>query len=204
MIRKDLGRDRIYELAFESEKLLHGNPSGIDQTIVMNGGVIRFQRDFGHSRISAHDEFSILIGNTGIRRSTGTIVARVLAFRDRNPERFKGLADIAARIVDEAERAIVAMDYAKLGVLMNENQVLLSEVGASSPELDKLIMSARQSGAFGAKLTGAGGGGCMICVTDPGRRDNVRRALQMASAHPYEVSVDRIGLKSWNESQAPN
>jgi len=199
LLDRPLGRERIRELASESERLLHGNPSGIDQTIVTNGGVIRFQREKGFMSLPTRDGFSILIGNTRVRRSTGAVVSRVLTFRDHNPARFSELADHVATIVDQAELALARGDLSDLGYLMNENQRLLVEVGASSVELDKLITVARDSGAFGAKLTGAGGGGCMIAVADERSRDRVTDALREHGAEVYDVSVDTIGLKSWRE-----
>jgi mevalonate kinase len=199
LLDRPIEKERIRELASESERLLHGNPSGIDQTIVTNGGVIRFQRGKGFTWLPTREGFSLLIGNTRIRRSTGTVVARVLSFRDHNPARFAELADHVATIVKQAESALSRGDLERLGSLMNENQNLLTEVGASSEELDRLITVARDSGAFGAKLTGAGGGGCMITVAHERSRDKVTDALKEHGAEVYDVSVDTVGLKSWRE-----
>lgn len=200
LLDRSIPRGRVFALAFESERLLHGNPSGIDQMIVLNGGIISYQRDRGIKALEqAPSDFSVLIGNTKVRRSTGTVVARVLAFRDREPGRFRALAEDAAKIVAEAQEAIIKLDYSAIGRLMDQNQRLLVEVGASSAELDKLITAARASGAFGAKLTGAGGGGCMITVADDSTRDRIVAALREFGADVYEVYVDETGLDSWQE-----
>jgi mevalonate kinase len=101
-----------------------------------------------------------------------------------NPERYEGYFDEIAVIVDQARVAIEtgALPIASLGKLMDENQELLETVGVSSPELERLIAAAREAGALGAKLSGAGLGGNMIALVSPDTAPLVAQALRQAGA----------------------
>ena len=87
-----------------------------------------------------------------------------------------------------------AYDIKKVGELMNENHRLLQEIGVSSKELDMLVDLARKQGAFGAKLTGGGGGGCMVALT-PGKelQGKVANAIKGLG---FEVLSTKIGVQT--------
>lgn len=191
-----LTKDEIKELAFPAERFVHGRPSGIDQTTSALGGVIYYEPKSGFQKISAGAGFKLVIGDSGIPRSTKEQIAKVKAYMDRHKERGEEILNEYKSVASKAVNAIKAQDMEKLGYLMNENQRLLREVGASSPALDAIVERAIIGGALGAKLTGAGGGGCAIALVTERTEEKVMKEISKVSKRAYLVNVDWDGVKS--------
>ena len=185
-----LDREKILEAAYEGEKLIHYTPSGIDTSVAVFGGAGIYRRDSGYERIGIGLE-EILIVNTGRQRRTGDLVKRVREFRENNPEKFSKLSEEARLIVEEALSRLKSRDLEALGRLMNKNQELLRAIGVSSPEIEDAVSLCLKAGAYGAKLTGAGGGGCVIAVIDP---DRLEKAARMLSER-FQVFRARLGVE---------
>ena len=109
------------------------------------------------------EEIYLVIGSTGVNAPTSKQVAKVARMLEQNPARMEEIETIG-KIARRGIDALMAGDYEAVGRTMTENQILLKSIGVSSPELDSLIKAAAPS-SLGAKLTGAGGGGCMIALT---------------------------------------
>ncbi len=168
-VAKDLGSClndwKVAEFSFEGEKAFHGNPSGIDNTLSTYGGALWFRRGFPHRRIPLGSKFHFLVSYTGKSGPTKELVAGVTSLKERMHSLFSHLMDAEAEVVKRGEAALSSGDAKSLGELMNVNHGLLSAVGVSSPELEEIMAYARSGcGALGAKLTGAGGGGCAISL----------------------------------------
>ncbi len=192
----DLSRDMIFDLAYHAERRVHGRPSGIDQTTVTYGGLLLFKTGVTFRKIQSSRPLSLVIGNTGIKRSTGEVVGRVTRLRESEPKYVELLADQVESIVSEAESALGTGELEKFGRLMNENQELLSKIGVSSKELDRLILASREGGALGAKLTGGGGGGCMISLVTEDLRESVSRSIRSAGGTPIFAEMSAEGVCS--------
>ena len=177
-----LAPEEISALVFEVEKIHHGTPSGIDNTVVAFEQPVYFVRGRPIERLPVGVPFTLLIGDTGIRSSTRQVVERVRQAWERSPARYDVLFDQMGDIADEARQAIEAGDVDALGPLMDDNHELLIELGVSSPELDELVEAARFGGALGAKLSGAGQGGNMIALVDEDWVEEVTEALREAEA----------------------
>ncbi|MCB0164808.1 MAG: mevalonate kinase [Anaerolineae bacterium] len=173
----------ISELVYEVEKLYHGTPSGIDNTVIAYEQPVYFIRQQPIERLSVGRAFTLVVGDTGRVSPTHKAVGHVRRQREANPPLFEALFDAAGRIA-VAARAIIEQGgaAAALGGLMNDNQAVLAVMGVSSPELDRLIEAARQAGAWGAKLSGAGWGGNMIALVEPEHAAAVAEALLKAGA----------------------
>lgn len=197
LLRRRLDRSSIRRLAFESERRIHKIPSGIDQTISTFGGIIVYRREEPFRRISLKQTFPIVIGDTGRRRSTGTMVSRVRDFLSERDLLAKKVMKSADLISKRALSALQRADISGLGELMNQNHELLCQIEVSTEELERLVSAAREAGAFGAKLTGAGGGGCMIAVAPPNRTGDVLEAIRNAGGNAYLASIERRGVRSW-------
>ncbi|MEM2882597.1 MAG: mevalonate kinase [Candidatus Bathyarchaeia archaeon] len=191
-----LGREEMFDLAFVSERILHGSPSGIDHATSIYGGAIAYSPSGGFRRLSVDREISLVIGDTLRRRSTREQVLKVQDFLKRNPEIAREAFERIRGISEGAIFCLEGGDMEGLGKLMNENQYLLSKVGASSEELDRLIEASLKAGAFGAKLTGAGGGGCMIALGPPEALGAIEESIRRAGAIPYRVRMDSVGFRA--------
>lgn len=158
--------ERIAERAMAWERVFHGNPSGIDTAVSAEGGCILFERGRGFERVSAGRPLLLCIGHTGTVSSTKAMVEAVARLRDRRPEIVEKSFDAIRSLVRNARLAIEAGDIKALGQLMDLNQMLLSGLFVSTQEIERLCASAREEGALGAKLTGAGGGGCVVALAE--------------------------------------
>ncbi len=164
----NLPNERINDVAYEAEKAYAGTPSGIDNTAATYGGLIWFRKATGTNeirRLNIREPVRIVIGNTGTVADTKEMVSGVAARRKENPEKYDRLFRQSAELAHRARKALEAFDLRRVGTLMNENHRLLQEIEVSSETLDLLVELARSNGALGAKLTGGGGGGCMIALT---------------------------------------
>jgi mevalonate kinase len=172
----------LSELAFEVEKLHHGTPSGIDNTVISHEKPVYFVRGQPPETLVVREPFDLVIGDTGIPAPTAEAVGSV---RKRWIEDRRGMERLFDSVGDVARRARAAVEGgppSSLGALMDENQSLLEAMGVSSDEIDRLLASARQAGALGAKLSGGGMGGNMIACVAADRIQPVVEALRGAGA----------------------
>ncbi len=172
----------VSALAFEIEKIHHGTPSGIDNTVVAYEQPVYFVREQPIQRLNVDTPFTLLVGDTGVRSSTKKTVGRVRRGWKRDPARYDALFDQIGDIVDQARQAIETGDVNALGPMMDDNHERLIKLGVSSPELDTLVEAARFAGAMGAKLSGAGRGGNMIALVEDDVAEEVTEALLEAGA----------------------
>lgn len=178
----------VSSLAYKVEKLHHGSPSGIDNTVITYARPIFFVRGSGKDSdtqvetLRVPESFILVIADTGIPSPTAATVGDVRIAWKASPERYEDLFDAAGNIALAARQAIESGHPENLGALMNENHQLLGEMGVSSIELDRLVDAARRAGALGAKLSGAGRGGNMIALASTDTSSAVAEALETAGA----------------------
>ena len=193
MARLGLGAEApveaVVEAAIEGEKIFHGTPSGLDCEIAARGGLISFTRGGGAKDISIPTPLSLVIAPSKIPRSTAEQVANVKALFERRPKLIGSLMDTLGALVGEVCEQLESGDQAGIGESMNIAHELLSALGVSIPKLDNLCACARGAGALGAKLTGAGGGGCILALVDSEHGDGVLDSLRPLSNHPFAVEV---------------
>ena len=181
-IGKPLPDERVSAIAFEVEKLHHGTPSGIDNTVITYKKPVYFVRGEPIQTFQVAVPFSLLIADTGIPSPTRLAVGDVRMALESEPERFDKIFRQIGEIAKKAKNAIEAGENQKLGSLMNENHGYLKEMNVSSAELDKLVKAAQAAGALGAKLSGGGRGGNMIALVNTNDFEAVEIALQAAGA----------------------
>jgi hydroxymethylglutaryl-CoA reductase len=164
--RLGLSDTEVNELAYLSEQIAHGQPSGIDNTMATYGTPLVYRRGSPPliETLNIPAPLTLIVGMTHNEGLTARTVANVAEARQRNPRLYEKIFDDIDALVLQAVSAIQDNDIATLGDLMNINQGLLNALQVSSPELERLIGVARNAGAAGAKLTGGGGGGAMIAL----------------------------------------
>ncbi len=180
-----LSDEAVSQLTYEVEKLHHGTPSGIDNTVVSYERPVYFVRQQPRNRIEPFvvgQPLTLLVADTGVRSSTKVAVGDVRKEWETDPATFEALFDGCGQITDAARVAIEAGDLAKIGNLMQENHALLQKMTVSSPELDRLVDTAVSAGAIGAKLSGAGRGGNIIALITPETATAVTEKLYRAKA----------------------
>ena len=141
----------------------------------------------------------LVIGNTGIHAPTSKQVEKVADMLKNNPERVKEIETIGL-IAKRGIKSLLMGDYESVGRAMSENQLMLQSIGVSSPELEDLIRAASPS-SLGAKLTGAGGGGCMVALTrDP---KATSEAIELAGGRTIISSFGAKGLELETVTETP-
>ncbi len=185
----------VSDLVYEVEKIHHGTPSGIDNTVIAYDAPVYFVKGKTCEVFQVKRPFIVVIGDTGVPSPTKVAVAEVRRAWEREPSRYDRLFDQVGEVVVRARRAIEEGRIEEMGHLMDENQRLLREIGVSSPELEHLIEAAREAGALGAKLSGAGRGGNMIALVTEETKGAVVKALREAGAKGVIVTEVREGLK---------
>lgn len=148
------------------ERIFHGNPSGVDNAMAYAGGLAWFVRDQPLERVRARKPLTLVIGDSGEPCSTKITVGEVARQHEKSPERMDKTFDAIAAIVRNGRSAIESGDAKALGQLFDMNQSLLAGMLISTGTLEEMIGAARAAGALGAKLTGGGGGGCMIALAE--------------------------------------
>lgn len=169
-------------LVYQTEVLYHGTPSGIDNTVVAFEKPVYFVKDQGWEVFWVGQPFLLAIADTGVESSTREVVGDLRRRYEADPDRYSPLFDRVGQIAVEARAAIEQGQPGELGHLMNENHALLCDMGVSSPELDRLVLAAREGGALGAKLSGAGWGGNAIALISEETRGRVDLMLRLAGA----------------------
>ena len=192
----DLPDEKINDIAYEAEKAYAGTPSGIDNTAATYGGLIWFKKsEIGRlntiEKLSLRKPVEIIIGNTGIVADTKAMVEGVTARRKKDPRKYNQLFKQAEDLVFKARNNLNDFNLRKIGELMNRNHHLLREIEVSCEELDYLVNLSREQGAYGAKLTGGGGGGCMVALT-PGKALQEKVATTMQN-EGFQILKTKIG-----------
>jgi mevalonate kinase len=186
--------EQVSALAYEIEKIHHGTPSGIDNTVVTYARPVYFQRLLpspagrgagGEGIVETFEvaePFTIMIADTGIPAPTKESVGDVRRAWRADPQTYERLFAAAGSIAKTARQAIEGGHPEWLGPLMTENHELLQEMGVSCPELDCLVEAAKDAGALGAKLSGGGRGGNLIALVKAAQAEAVARSLEAAGA----------------------
>jgi mevalonate kinase len=179
---RKLSNEEVSHLTYEIEKIHHGTPSGIDNTVITYNLPVFFIRNQPIQTIDVPVSFTLIIADTGISSPTALTVASVRkawqADKSNYEKIFSEIGAISKQAKDEIEKGMPT----KIGPLMTENHFWLSKLGTSSPELDILVRSALEAGALGAKLSGGGRGGNMIALVTNDEVDEVESALRKSGS----------------------
>jgi mevalonate kinase len=173
------------------EHVFHGNPSGIDAAVAALGGCVLFEKGAPIQRVRVGGPLLLCVGHSGQASSTKTMVEAVARLRERRPEMVQKSFDAITTLVKNARLAIEAADRRAIGQLLDLNQMLLSGLFVSTEEIENMVSSARAAGALGAKLTGAGGGGCVVALVDD--RAAGERVLAAWKADGFEGFLTTVG-----------
>lgn len=193
----ELKLEEIASLAHATELEVQGAASPMDTTISTFGGTIYLKpgKPKPHlENLNLEKALPIVVGHTEREARTGEILKRVRALRKACPRAVDSAMKTIGAIVEEAKPALVKGDFAALGMLMNMNHGQLEALGVSTRLLNDMVYSARSAGALGSKLTGAGGGGCVIALC-PGKVKEVSVAMKVVGGMPFEASLSGCGVR---------
>ncbi len=168
---------KINDFAFELEKLHHGNPSGIDNTVISYEKALCFTKGLEPEFLQSPTPFHILLIDSGIASHTVEVVSAVKQARENDPQTINSIFQEIGEITQSAKKAFLHGNAQELGGLMQRNHALLQALHVSLPELDTLVSLALNNGAWGAKLCGAGRGGNVIALVGEENAPLIQQAL---------------------------
>jgi mevalonate kinase len=185
-------REEIANMAFEIEKKVQkGRASPTDTTVSSYGGIVLISG--GSRRRLPPENLHLVIGDSLVSHSTAKMVELVGEQKKKHPE-----------IVDPILNAIEGVSLSaihhlnnpkELGRYMDMNHALLEALGVGHPQLSKIVLAARAEGAFGAKITGAGGGGCMVALCPKHLKQRVANAIEACDARAIMTGIDIEGAR---------
>ncbi|MGD1055679.1 MAG: mevalonate kinase [Nitrososphaerales archaeon] len=195
----DLQVSDILRFSMVGERRVHGRPSGIDAAVCAIGGVVLFKPGSAPRKVAFKGRRSLIVALTGKKRSTKRQIRRVTGVKETFPSLFSGLTEAASEVSLMAAKRLAEGDVKGLGRLLNFNHAVLSTLGVSNRPLDRLVDLTLSLGAYGAKLTGAGGGGSIIAVA-PGRKEkSIVSELRGRGFEAFRAEIPVDGVKSWLE-----
>jgi mevalonate kinase len=177
-----LADEQISSMAYEVEKLHHGTPSGVDNTVIVYRTPVYFVKKQPIERFAIGTPLTLVIGDSGFASPTAQAVEDVRTAWQKEPERYEEIFTAIGKIVRKARNAIASGDLQTIGTLMDENHAILAQMDVSSAELDELTVAAREAGALGAKLCGGGRGGNMVALATAQTAPSISEALKGAGA----------------------
>lgn len=178
----ELSVETLNEHAYALETLVHGSPSGIDNTVVTFQRSIRFRKEAGYEQLSPAHAFRLILASSGQPRSTMAAVQAVARRKSENPSWFDRCVRDADDLVERGISAFGCGDWKRLGAVLTANQKLLRDIGVSTRRIDTLVEVACAAGAYGAKLTGSGCGGFIIALVPSDAEEDVVAALRRAGS----------------------
>lgn len=179
---KPFSNAQVSAMAFEVEKIYHGTPSGIDNTVITYAKPIYYVKGQEPETVEIAGGLDFLIASSGIASATSDIVAAVRKAKELQPAHYEYLFDEIGKISKLGKKALRQGDTADIGELMNRNHKLLTQLGVSSDKLERMISAANQAGASGSKLSGAGIGGNIISLVPHAYIGAVEQAVLSAGA----------------------
>lgn len=184
-------KEEILKLALEAEKTTFENASGADTASCTYGGIMEYTKQ-GTKSLNLNPRFQLVIANSKIIHSTSEVVSRVKQFKENHSEEFSVLCQNESSLIEEALEALKKNNLEKIGEEMIVNQTHLQKIGVSNQTLDSMVKSVK-SVSYGAKITGAGDGGCIVALVDQSNLKNTLDAL--ADYECFATKIDTIGVE---------
>lgn len=185
-----LEKKDIFKIAYKTVlDAQQGKGSGFDIASAIYGGTLYYLT--GGKEIEPLDlaEIPMIIGYTGIKADTTTIIEEVAERAKIHGNVIDFIYSGCEVLVKEAKECLKKGEWKSLGELMNFNQGYLEALGVGTKQLSAMIYAAREAGAYGAKLSGAGGGDCMIAIADEKENQKIFDAITQASGKDKDGRV---------------
>lgn len=192
---KNFDNRTLFKLAYKTVLDIQGKGSGFDVASAIYGGTLYFTT--GGKIIEPLDVQPppLVVGYSGIKADTAEIMVDIARKMEAQPERVGRIYDAISKITDESRQRMLERDWKRVGKLMDFNQEYLRDLGVSTEKLEAMISAAKGAGAWGAKLSGAGGGDCMISVVSEEKRAEVEKAIAGVGGQVIHIRAHASGVR---------
>lgn len=195
----DLSKKELFDLCYQVVLNVQGVGSGFDIAAAIWGGTLYFVTGGKEIEPLQVETLPLIVAYSGSKGNTATLVKGVGALYKEKPEKVGQLFFQSKELVEKGKQFLVAQNFAEFGKLMSHNHTLLQQLGVSTPKLDEMATAAVHAGAYGAKLSGAGGGDCMIALAPEEKRISVEKALKDVGGTILSVKTDEEGVRIKHE-----
>lgn len=206
ILKKKLNKELLCKKSIELERTINPNISGVDCNICTFGGFGVYDKLSGFKRLGYDlNDLQFLIIDSGINHNTSEIVNKVKKIKENNIDYFKELCKEYQRLFEFSLESLKRKDLRNLGKLMNENHTLLKDLTLSNSVIDKIVAICKSGGAYGTKITGAGGGGCVLSLIDKNEQYMLKKLLKNLDEHRlcyYFVNSDDCGFRLEKRDQS--
>ncbi|MBI4991026.1 mevalonate kinase [Candidatus Gottesmanbacteria bacterium] len=186
-----LTNQEAFELSYKAVLQAQKKASGFDTASCIFGGTIYFDGKSKKIDVLSHDLLPIIVGFSGNKGDTMIMIEKVAELKKKKQKLVEEIFNSIGKLVGQGKRAICKKDWQRLGKLMNDDHQLLIKLGVSNNKLNQLVGEAVRAGAYGAKLSGAGGGDCMIALVSDENRAKVEAAIRNAGGELINVEVGK-------------
>lgn len=190
-----LSNKEIFDISYRTVLDIQGKGSGFDVATAVYGGALYFKNGGKVIEPLSTSSLSLIVGYSGIKADTVALIDKVKKSFESKQDRLDDIYNEVGSLVDQAKGAFVKMDWESFGSFMNKNQELLKELGVSTDKLNDMINAAIKSRAYGAKISGAGGGDCMIALVDEVNRKKVCDAIKNVGGEIIKVKTGAEGVR---------
>ncbi len=194
-----LGPEELARFSMAGERAIHGKPSGIDSAICSHGGILLFKTGRRPRKISFAGHKSLIVSYSGQSRSTRGQIGRVSSFKKTLPGLFSVLSQSVSDLSLRAAEKFAGRDMRGLGRVLSLNQAVLGFIGVSNLTLNMMVDYLASTGSYGAKLTGAGGGGSVVAVAPEAKEKSIVSGLRARGFETFIARVPAKGVRSWLE-----
>ncbi|MDP2638019.1 MAG: mevalonate kinase [Candidatus Levybacteria bacterium] len=191
----NLTNKEIFDLSYKTVLDIQGKGSGFDVAAAVYGGILYFVTGGKLIEPLEIKSLPLIVGYSGVKADTVTLMNKVKESFANRQDRLTQIYNDIEVLVNKAKTALVKGDLKTFGDLMNENQKYLVELGVSIEKLDNMIAGALGAGAYGAKLSGAGGGDCMIVVYPEDKKLVVEAGIKAADGEVLSVGTNAQGVR---------
>jgi len=191
----NLSQKDIFDLAYKTVLDIQGKGSGFDVAAAVYGGILHFITGGAFIEPLGVTALPLIVGYTGVKADTVTLINQVKSTSETYPEIIEKIYNTIEDIVLIAKDALLAQDWQRVGELMNMNQGFLSALGVSTKKLEEMIYAVRDAGGYGAKLSGAGGGDCIIALSPDDKRKAVADAITQADGEVIQTMANAEGVR---------
>lgn len=195
MFEDELDYKNLFDFSYKTVLDVQGKGSGFDVATAVYGGTLYFVTGGKVIKPLNIPSLPLIVGYSGIKADTVTLIDQVKERAKKYPQIIENIYDQIGKSVEQAKKALLKGDFQTLGELMNINQGYLSTLGVSSGKLEAMIHAARDAGAYGAKLSGAGGGDCMIALAPNKFKKAVDNAIDKAGGQSISIKSNVEGVR---------
>ncbi|PIY69523.1 mevalonate kinase [Candidatus Roizmanbacteria bacterium CG_4_10_14_0_8_um_filter_39_9] len=194
LFNKQMNLRELFQMSYHVNLLIQGVGSGFDIAAATYGETLEYVVGGKVIEPLHIKSLPLVVGYSGIKADTPFYIRRVAEAFKSKKEEMESIFNSMKTLVERAKKGLLSNDLTQVGQAMNKNQELLVKLGVSTPKLDDMVSSAVSAGAYGAKLSGAGGGDCMIALIDETKRLEIETAIEKVGGEIIHVNVNTTGV----------